>query len=330
MVFLDPTNDITFRKIFGDETRHESLISLINAVLKLTGPRQVVSVTIASPYQLPRLKTLKETIVDVRAVDGQGREFIVEMQCRGGLNWTRRAVFSTCKAYVNQLQTGDEYGLLHPVYFIGVLKFKVPWDRIQKDSEIRLFGNSVLENAPGEEPPHDGAAHVNARPPVPERHWLTRHVLTNEVTHEQTSQDLSLTFLELPRFDKALSDCTSVVEKWAWFFKHGAEQTEVPASLQSEPAFAHAFASAHRLQWTEEELEDYEKHRHHLSLAKLEMAEAREEGRNEGRDEGRLSACRGICRTMHGAGLEHALIASMTGLTLQEVHQLLSTDAGVE
>ena len=81
---------MVFRKIFGDEHRQDSLISLINAVLDLHGHDRVVSVTIANPYQVPKLETLKETIVDVRAKDGNGQEFVVEMQCQGGVNWMKR------------------------------------------------------------------------------------------------------------------------------------------------------------------------------------------------------------------------------------------------
>jgi PD-(D/E)XK nuclease family transposase len=37
MKFVDVTNDIAFRKIFGNENKTNSLISFLNAVLDLTG-----------------------------------------------------------------------------------------------------------------------------------------------------------------------------------------------------------------------------------------------------------------------------------------------------
>ena len=60
-------NDIAFRKIFGNEQKTAPLISFLNASLELEGNHQVVSVTIANPYQFPRIAGEKATILDVRA-----------------------------------------------------------------------------------------------------------------------------------------------------------------------------------------------------------------------------------------------------------------------
>ena len=81
MKFVDPKNDVAFRKIFGDEKKTFILISFLNAVLKLENKEdKIKSVEIVNPFQLPRIKDLKESILDVRAVDNSNREFIVEMQ----------------------------------------------------------------------------------------------------------------------------------------------------------------------------------------------------------------------------------------------------------
>ena len=44
MQFADVKNDIAFRKIFGNETKKEILISFLNAVLTLEGEKQMVVV----------------------------------------------------------------------------------------------------------------------------------------------------------------------------------------------------------------------------------------------------------------------------------------------
>ncbi len=46
MQFVDVTNDIAFRKIFGNENRKECLISFLNAILDFQGDRKIVSVNI--------------------------------------------------------------------------------------------------------------------------------------------------------------------------------------------------------------------------------------------------------------------------------------------
>ena len=53
--FVDVTNDVAFRKIFGNENKTEIIISFLNAVLKFEGDRRIKEVTIVNPYQLPRI-----------------------------------------------------------------------------------------------------------------------------------------------------------------------------------------------------------------------------------------------------------------------------------
>ena len=59
MIFADPKNDLAFKKIFGDKNKREILISFLNSVLELPSP--IKSLSIASPYQVPRIKDLKDT-----------------------------------------------------------------------------------------------------------------------------------------------------------------------------------------------------------------------------------------------------------------------------
>ncbi len=80
MKFVDITNDIAFRKIFGNEGKKKSLISFLNAVIDFPMNEQVVDVEITNPYQLGKLSGGKSTIVDIKAKDEKGNVFIVEMQ----------------------------------------------------------------------------------------------------------------------------------------------------------------------------------------------------------------------------------------------------------
>ena len=80
MKFVDITNDIAFRKIFGNDSKKKSLISFLNAVINLPKNEQVIDVEITNPYQLGKLSGGKSTIVDVKAKDEKGNIFIVEMQ----------------------------------------------------------------------------------------------------------------------------------------------------------------------------------------------------------------------------------------------------------
>lgn len=79
MKFVDVKNDIAFRKIFGNEKKNQILISFLNAILKLENGRRIRKVTIINPYLLPRVAGEKASIIDVRAQDEKGRQFVVDL-----------------------------------------------------------------------------------------------------------------------------------------------------------------------------------------------------------------------------------------------------------
>ena len=67
MKFADPKNDIAFKKIFGDENKTEVLISFLNSILDFKNTKQIKSLTILNPYQIPQLKDYKNTVLDIKA-----------------------------------------------------------------------------------------------------------------------------------------------------------------------------------------------------------------------------------------------------------------------
>ena len=63
----------------------------------------------------------KNSIVDVRCKDKQGRQFIVEMQMIWSPEFQQRVLFNASKAYVRQLDVGKDYELLQPVYSLNLV-----------------------------------------------------------------------------------------------------------------------------------------------------------------------------------------------------------------
>ncbi len=62
MRFADPKNDMAFKKIFGDETKKEILISFLNSVLDFKDDQAIAQVSLANPYQAPKIPELNQTI----------------------------------------------------------------------------------------------------------------------------------------------------------------------------------------------------------------------------------------------------------------------------
>ncbi|OQX15992.1 MAG: transposase, partial [Desulfobacteraceae bacterium IS3] len=75
MKFVNPKNDVAFKKIFGNEKKKEILISFLNAVLDLRGNKEITDIDILNPWQAPKIEGLKYTLLDVRAKDKRGVTF---------------------------------------------------------------------------------------------------------------------------------------------------------------------------------------------------------------------------------------------------------------
>lgn len=194
MQFADVKNDIAFRKIFGNGAKTEILISFLNAVLKLEGNKKIASVTIQNPYQVPIVLGAKSTILDVKAKDKRGNEYIVEMQLTDKIGFAKRVVYYSAKSYSAQLSVGEDYYKLRPTIFIGILNFE------------------FLETT----------------------NYLSRHLILDAETHEHKLKDLDFNFIELPKFNKTESELDTLIDKWVYFIKNAETLTVVPSNADDD------------------------------------------------------------------------------------------------
>lgn len=119
MRYLDPKNDLTFKKIFG---QHPHILKhFLNAVLPLSPNRRIESIEYLPAELVPEVPLFKFSIVDVSCTDNTGRQFIVEMQMLWTDSFSSRVVFNASKAYVKQLQKGEDFRALQPVYALSLV-----------------------------------------------------------------------------------------------------------------------------------------------------------------------------------------------------------------
>ncbi|NOQ36653.1 MAG: Rpn family recombination-promoting nuclease/putative transposase [Methylococcaceae bacterium] len=282
MKFANPTNDIAFKKIFGDSHKKEILISLLNAILGFKNNKTIKDVTIVNPYQVPKIEELKETILDIKATNQDNEHFIVEMQKKDLGNFAKRSLYYTSKAYVQQLEKGSDYSKLKKVYFIGILNFD-------------MFSS---EN------------------------YISRHLILNKETLTADLDDFEFTFLELNKFNKKLNQLDSLLDKWVYFLKNTQDLTLIPTEFKNIKAFDEAFKIATQHTWNKKELDVYDyialKEYDEINAIKTAEEKAIKKGIEQGRAKEKIKVAEGLLL----AGVDMQIIINSTGLTEKEVEQL--------
>ncbi|MEM7660472.1 MAG: Rpn family recombination-promoting nuclease/putative transposase, partial [Bacteroidota bacterium] len=143
MRYLDPKNDLTFKKVFG---QHPHLLkSFLNALLPLEAGQEIVELEYLPAELVPEIPFLKHSIVDVRCQDNRGRQFIVEMQMLWTDTFKYRVLFNASKAYVKQLDRGYEYKGLQPVYALGLVNATFETDTDLHYHHYRMIHHAITE-----------------------------------------------------------------------------------------------------------------------------------------------------------------------------------------
>ena len=285
MKFADPKNDLAFKKIFGDENHKHILISFLNSVLDFTSNQTIVDISLANPYQVPRIPELKETILDIKATNRDGEAFIVEMQKKDLGDFTKRSLYYTSKAYVSQLPKGQNYTLLKRVYFIGILNFNI----------------------------------------FDSKNYISRHLIINQETNKQDLEDFEFSFIELPKFKKELKELTTILDKWIYFIQNASNLSLVPEQYKDIKEFQEAFDIVTQTSWNTKELEVYEyislKEFDEINALRTAERKGMEKGMEKGLEKGMEKEKLKIAKNLLDV-LDNETIALKTGLSVSTIQRL--------
>ena len=160
-------NDVFFKMVFGNQKNELVLRSLINAVLDLQGNARISRVDVLNPDLEKDYLTQKGSVLDIRAVDGGGRCFNIEVQVEDQPAYENRIVYYSARLLTGQIDRGDSYESLRPTINISLLDFaRFPqiedlhtcftlWDprhgvELTRIIEIHLLELSKLRKSPPE------------------------------------------------------------------------------------------------------------------------------------------------------------------------------------
>lgn len=275
--FLDPKNDVAFRKIFGSEKNRDILIHFLNDMLVFKERQPITEVQFLKTIQDPEIAAKKTSIVDLMCTDQVGNRYIVEMQVAKEKGFAKRAQYYAAKAYGSQLKISEKYQDLKEVIFLAIADFI-------------MFPNKVA--------------------------YKSDHVILDKDSLEHDLKDFSFTFLELGKFNKNIDELSNIIERWSYFFKHADETSkeDLAKIIGNEAIIQRAYEELDRFNWNEEELTAYE-----AAIKKqMDYEAAMEQKYDEGKMEERLV----IAKKMIVQNIAVAVIADLTGLTIEQIEQL--------
>ena len=119
--FLNPRNDLSFKRIFGSEKNKDILIHFLNDMLMRPSP--IKDVTFLKTVQDPEIAPLRVSIVDVMCEDEAGNRFVIEMQVSHEKAFDKRALYYAARAYCSQRVDGATFQDLNDVYFLAITDF---------------------------------------------------------------------------------------------------------------------------------------------------------------------------------------------------------------
>ena len=241
MRYLDPKNDLTFKKVFGE---HPHLLkSFLNAMLPLDEDSEIESLEYLPSELVPQVPLMKNTIVDVRCKDKNGRHFIVEMQMVWTDTFMQRVLFNASKAYVKQLEKGERYIQLQPVYALSLI-------------------DDTYE--PGTE-------------------FYHHYKIVNTQNPERQIEGLEFVFIELPKFKPDNLSQKKLQVLWLRFLTEIDENSiEIPAELMNQSEIRDAIDCLQESAFTKGELELYERYWDHIRVERALIEDADVKGINKG------------------------------------------------
>jgi predicted transposase/invertase (TIGR01784 family) len=234
MKFLDVRTDYAFKKVFGSENSKDILISFLNALIYFDSERKIKDLTIVDPYNIPMLKGMKDSFVDVKAILDDNSKVIIEMQILNHKGFEKRVLYNAAKNYSVQLDKSEAYHLLNPVIALSILDFEM----FEKSDEV-----------------------------------ISNFKLIEKTQLIDYSDDIELVFVELPKFNKTLEELQDIKEQWIYFLKNAGGLEYIPNNIDKEIKKALEYSNEANMTKEELELQHKKKEWIYIQKSALELAQ---------------------------------------------------------
>ncbi|WP_283697498.1 Rpn family recombination-promoting nuclease/putative transposase [Clostridium perfringens] len=289
-MLMKPSIDFVFKKLFGSEESKESLISLLNAIIKSDSPIQDVEILnndLNKEHNADKFSRL-----DIKAKTDKGELINIEIQVKNEYNMIQRTLYYWSRIYTDQLTSTRDYSELSRTICINILNFK-------------LLDNDRYHNT-----------------------YRLKELTTNEeLTDIEEIHFIELP--KSKHVDKSELNNIDSLLKWIEFIKEPESET-VKILETTDEILRNAKSQLYKISLDKDSIalyREFEKRMYDetsaLNSAKREGLEKGVEiGRKEGEVIGELKAKKNLAKTSLDEGLPIALISKLTGLSEDEIKNL--------
>ena len=291
--YVDILTDSGFKAVFGDAANKQVVMDFLNAILP---EDRKIHVLEYSTTEIPGITLANKSVrLDLRCTAEDGTSFIIEMQRYSQNNFFKRCVSYASKVYTLHSERGDRHKYdIPPVYMIGILGKDFSMEPNPLDDKYTFY-----------------------------------YEFREKDTGRVVCETISIIFVELRHFNKPLSECKTIVEKWCYCLKNIGSMDRLPAELQEE-VFKRFFEAAEIAKFDPDKRQKYISEMFTQDDYINEIETARENGEKKGRElgleagraEGKAEGKVEVAKAMKGDGMSCEQISRFTGLTKAQIEAL--------
>lgn len=231
--------------------------------------------------------------VDIKAKNTKGDIILVEIQNTRELYYLERVLYGVAKAITEHLHLGEDYSKVKKVYSISILYFD-----IGVGADYLYHGQNQFIGV---------HTHDHLQINTKERGTIVKR-FSSEIFPEYV-------LIRVNEFDKA---AVTPLEEWVRYLKDG-----VIASGTTAPGLEEAREKLRYYSMSPAERHAYDEHLNAIMIQNDVLSTARLEGLMEGREEGRIEQKKESACSMKALGLSPEVIQQVTGLSLEEIEQII-------
>lgn len=285
ITIIDPLSDFGFKRLMATERNKDILIGFLNTFIS-NDAGIIVDVTFLPTSQIGVTPDEKRVRFDLYCKTAGNDHIIIEMQRGRQAYYANRIRAYTSRAITNSVKRGDSvYKTVPRVYSVNLMDYNMA----EFQGRDRFF-------------------------------WT---VYQKDNDNQIFSKGIVLYFIEFRKFAAQLEmlDMTDVQNRWLYMFTHvmTIKEREMP---DQNSIFRRFYEECRITNLTDMEKQEYVKSvLEYEDVQEMMMCE-RDIARKEGREEGRADEKRQLARNMLEKGIDPALVAEITGLTVDEVSML--------